>query len=315
VVIKGGHAIGEMAQDFVVDAQGEFWLSSPRQSYTVRGTGCAFASAVAGAIVCGHNLRDALVLAKAYLARGISLSDTIDQSGRRVMFHGPWPTRRGDFPVVTYGISHDSSAFSFQMMQRHTIGFYPIVPRASWVEPLADLGVKTIQLRIKDLPRDLLEEEIAEAIATARRHGVHLFINDYWDLALKYDAFGVHLGQEDLASADLVQLKVKGVRLGISTHSYFEAAVAHGIRPTYVALGPIFPTTCKSMEFGPQGYERIGQWASLLPYPIVAIGGLKPQHLKELQAQGAEGYAVISDWLDHADPLQRVKEWVQLSAC
>lgn len=310
VAIKGGHAMGEMAEEFVVDTQGEFWLASPRQPYTVRGTGCAFASAVAGAIVCGHNLRDALVVAKSYLSRGISLSEAIQSEGPRVMFHGPWPTRREDFPVVTFATTDDSSALSFPTMQRHHIGFYPIVPRASWIEPLADLGVQTIQLRIKDLPRDLLEEEIAQAIAMARRCGVHLFINDYWDLALKYDAFGVHLGQQDLASADLAQLKTRGLHLGISTHSYFEAAVAHGIRPSYVALGPIFPTTCKSMEFGPQGFERIGQWASLLPYPIVAIGGLKPQHLKDLQHQGAEGYAVISDWLDHSDPLKRVQDWL-----
>jgi hydroxymethylpyrimidine kinase/phosphomethylpyrimidine kinase/thiamine-phosphate diphosphorylase len=310
VVIKGGHSLGKVAEDFVVDAQGEFWLATPRQSYTVRGTGCAFASAIAGAIVCGHNLRDALVVAKSYLSRGISLSETIQSRGPRVMFHAPWPTRRDDFPVVRYGISDDSSAFSFPMMPQYNIGFYPIVPRASWIEPLADLGVQTIQLRIKDLPLDLLEEEIDQAIALARRYRVHLFINDHWDLALKYEAFGVHLGQQDLVSADLDQLRMKGLRLGISTHSYFEAAVAHGIRPSYVALGPIFPTTCKSMEFGPQGFERIGQWASLLPYPIVAIGGLKPQHLKELQYQGADGYAVISDWLDHANPLKRVQHWL-----
>jgi thiamine-phosphate diphosphorylase len=199
-------------------------------------------------------------------------------------------------------------------MQRGAIGFYPIVPRATWVKPLAELGVKTMQLRIKDVTGDPLEREIAEATTIARSCGMQLFINDYWEMAIKHGAFGVHLGQEDLATADVHTLRSRGLRLGISTHSYFEAAVAHGMHPSYVALGPIFPTTCKSMRFGPQGFARVNEWRTMLPYPLVAIGGLSPEHAPVLREGGADGWAVISDWLQHPKPLLRAKEWLDCMA-
>jgi hydroxymethylpyrimidine kinase/phosphomethylpyrimidine kinase/thiamine-phosphate diphosphorylase len=250
-------------------------------------------------------------MAKGYLSRGIARSSSVSDSGPQVLFHDHWPIGHEDFPVVTVGSKPEDPRHDFAAIESDSIGFYPIVPRASWVRPLAELGVKTIQLRIKDLSGDLLECEIADAITAAKSSGTQLFINDYWELALKYGAFGVHLGQEDLASADVTRLRLSGIRLGISTHSYFEAAVAHGIRPSYIALGPIFPTTCKSMRFGPQGFERVKEWRRMLPYPLVAIGGLSPEHRQRLKECGAEGFAVISDWLHHANPMIRVQEWLR----
>jgi thiamine-phosphate diphosphorylase len=140
-----------------------------------------------------------------------------------------------------------------------------------------------------------------------------LFINDAWQLAREYGAYGVHLGQEDLAAlspADRSALRASGLRLGISTHSYLEAAFAHAWAPSYVALGPIFATTCKAMRFGPQGLARIAEWKALLPYPLVVIGGMTLAYAAEATRLGASGVAVIRDVLEAADPGARAAAYV-----
>jgi thiamine-phosphate diphosphorylase len=158
----------------------------------------------------------------------------------------------------------------------------------------------------------LLEQIIEQSVAYAQTIGLRLFINDYWFLAQKYQAYGVHLGQEDLDAMDysqLLKLSHSGIRLGISTHSESELAKALGLGPSYVALGPIFSTTCKSMAFGPHGLAKISQWRQMTDLPIVAIGGMKPGHIKEAFQRGASGIAVISDVLEHPDPEKRCREW------
>jgi hydroxymethylpyrimidine kinase/phosphomethylpyrimidine kinase/thiamine-phosphate diphosphorylase len=194
------------------------------------------------------------------------------------------------------------------------IGVYPVVDRCSWIARLKSQGITTIQLRVKDMQGDALEHEIAATCALARSLQVRLFVNDYWQLAIKHRAYGVHLGQEDLATLnadDLRTLAQSGLRLGLSTHSYEEAAVAHAIKPSYVALGPIFPTTCKSMAFGPHGIDKAPQWVTMLGCPIVAIGGLKVEHVAALRERGVDGVAVISDILYSNTPEQRASEWAQ----
>ena len=95
--------------------------------------------------------------------------------------------------------------------------FYPIVPDLAWLRRLVPLGVKTIQLRLKDASSDVVRREIAASLEICARHGCQLIVNDYWREALSLGADYVHLGQEDLAGADVAALKAKGVRLGIST--------------------------------------------------------------------------------------------------
>ena len=119
------------------------------------------------------------------------------------------------------------------------------------------------------------------------------------------------LGQEDLASADILAIKQAGLRLGISTHSWFEAAIAHRYKPSYIALGPVFPTTCKSMRFGPQGFAKLKQWKDAWPYPVIAIGGLKVEHAKDLNHSGVDGVAVISDITKAEDPKHQVEAWLK----
>ena len=89
--------------------------------------------------------------------------------------------------------------------------FYPIVPDLAWLERLVPLGVKTVQLRLKDAPPERVRREIGESLEVCARHGCQLIVNDYWREALALGADYIHLGQEDLADADVPTIQAKGV--------------------------------------------------------------------------------------------------------
>jgi thiamine-phosphate pyrophosphorylase len=189
--------------------------------------------------------------------------------------------------------------------------FYPIVPDLAWLERLVPLGVRTVQLRLKDAAPDVVRREIAAAIEVCARHDCQLIVNDYWCEALAIGADFVHLGQEDLAGADVPTLQAKGVRLGISTHSPEELETALAAQPAYVALGPIYETKLKVMRWAPQGRERIALWKRRIgALPLVAIGGITPERADGVAAAGADSIAVITDFFTHPDPEARVREWL-----
>jgi len=189
--------------------------------------------------------------------------------------------------------------------------FYPIVPDLAWLQRLVPLGVKTIQLRLKDADRDTVRREIAGSMEVCARHGCQLIVNDYWREALELGAGYVHLGQEDLAVADVGAIKARGVRLGISTHSHEELDIALAATPDYVALGPIYETRLKVMKWAPQGLERISDWKRrIATLPLVAIGGITPERAGGVIEAGADSVAVITDFFTHADPIARVREWL-----
>lgn len=188
----------------------------------------------------------------------------------------------------------------------HRIGFYPVVPTAEWVERLLGWGVRTIQLRIKVVdhtPAEILAEVVAAIDAGKAVPGTQVFINDHWQLALAAGAYGVHLGQEDLDTADIEALRNAGIRLGLSTHTPAELERAKAVQPSYLAIGPIYPTTLKVMPYEPVGLERLAAWAKLAaPYPVVAIGGISLDRLPGVMACGVDGAAVVSALTLAADP-------------
>ncbi|WP_072391750.1 thiamine phosphate synthase [Hyphomicrobium sp. CS1GBMeth3] len=193
--------------------------------------------------------------------------------------------------------------------------FYPIVPSAAWVVRLVPLGVRTLQLRIKDKSEDEARREIATALEIARRAGCRLIVNDYWQAAIDLGATELHLGQEDLAAADLAAIKRAGIAVGISTHSDEELETALSAGPYYVALGPIYETKLKAMKWAPQGLEKIGAWrARIGTLPLVAIGGITPDRAGPVIAAGADSVAVITDFMTAPHPEARVRLWLDWAA-
>jgi thiamine-phosphate pyrophosphorylase len=189
--------------------------------------------------------------------------------------------------------------------------FYPIAPNLAWLKRLVPLGVRTIQLRLKDAASEVVRREIEGAIEVCAHHDCQLIVNDYWREALAIGADFVHLGQEDLAGADVATLQAKGMRLGISTHSPEELDVALMAGPDYVALGPIYETKLKVMKWAPQGLERIAAWRKRIgSLPLVAIGGITPERADGVVAAGADSVAVITDFFTHPDPEARVRQWL-----
>jgi thiamine-phosphate diphosphorylase len=190
--------------------------------------------------------------------------------------------------------------------------FYPIVPDAGWVARLAPLGIRVIQLRMKGIPPAAIEPAIRAALAACEPHGCDLVVNDYSREAIMCGAPWVHLGQEDLAEADVAAIKGSGLKLGISTHDHRELETALAAKPDYIALGPIYETTLKKMRFAPQGLDRIGEWRSRIPVPLVAIGGITLERAPGVYAAGADSIAVVSDVIGAPDPEARVKAWLQM---
>lgn len=296
VMITGGHfdAVDGQRVDYFTDGTHSFWLAGEDiMTVNSHGSGCTLSSAVTAAIAQGFELWDALVLAKSYVTQGIRSAVQVG-GGPGPVAHDGWPLFLEDLPAVSGGLSKGTNS-SFADCD-DVLGLYPVVDSAEWVGRLLPLGVKTIQLRIKDMPEAQLEEEIQQAVALSEQHDARLFINDYWQLAIKHKAYGVHLGQEDLDTADLDAIALAGLRLGISTHSYYEIARAHTVKPSYIALGPIYETDSKPMNFGPQGLEQLSEWVMLLEqgYPLTAIGGINTERCPEVLATGVGSCAMIS---------------------
>lgn len=193
--------------------------------------------------------------------------------------------------------------------------FYLIVDSAAWIERLVPLGVKLVQLRIKDQDEASLRREVRTSKAICDRHGCQLIVNDYWRLAIEEDCDFVHLGQEDLAEADVKAIRRAGLKLGLSTHDDAELETALQAEPDYVALGPIYPTILKAMKWAPQGLDRIAIWKQRVgALPLVAIGGLTVERIAGVFAQGAQCAAVVTDITRNAQPEARVFEWLAATA-
>ena len=193
--------------------------------------------------------------------------------------------------------------------------FYPVVDTLDWVRRLTRLGVGTVQLRAKDLNDGEALQLVSDAIEIVKGTRTQLVVNDYWRAAIVAGAEHLHLGQEDLADADLAEIRNAKLTLGISTHDDAELATALAAKPDYVALGPIFFTTLKSMRFEPQGIPKITEWKKRIgSIPLVAIGGIKFEHAAEIFAAGADSIAVVSDVTQNADPDARVRQWLGLDA-
>ena len=188
------------------------------------------------------------------------------------------------------------------------LGIYPVVDRAYKLTALYEAGITTTQLRVKDMSGEILENEIVEAIRISSEYNSRLFINDFWLLAIKHGAYGVHLGQEDIQDADIRAIHRNGLRLGISTHTTAEIEIALGFEPSYLAIGPIYETTSKEMVYNPVGLEDLKHWSKDVNYPIVAIGGINLSNIEEVIKTGsANGVAMIQGVQEEDGEISRFK--------
>lgn len=295
ILLKGGHSAEQTTSSDAWYSQGQTnLLSLPRLTTAhTRGTGCTLASAFATTLALGYQKEDALCLARAYLQQALRRGYATGQ-GAGSLGVGSWPAAQVDFPSWQTFHAPLPAELKFSRLIQ-PIGLYPVVDDLQWLIRLLPLGVQTIQLRLKNHPVAELERQIQQAVALCRDYQIQLFINDHWQLAIKYRAFGVHLGQEDLAEADLAAIAASGLRLGVSTHGYAELARVLKLQPSYIALGHIFPTQTKQMPSAPQGLKRLRDYVKLCePLPTVAIGGINQQNIQQVLQSGVKAVAVVS---------------------
>jgi len=193
--------------------------------------------------------------------------------------------------------------------------FYPIFERADWLRRMLPLGVRLVQVRIKDLTGRALLTEIAAARDLARAHGAVLVVNDHWQAAIDLGCDWMHLGQEDLDTADIPAIRRAGIKIGLSTHDHAELdrALAHG--PDYVALGPVYPTLLKKMKWHEQGLDRLSEWKRLIgDTPLVAIGGMTVERAQGAFDAGADIVSAVTDITLNADPEARVRHWLEATS-
>ncbi|SHF43668.1 thiamine phosphate synthase [Vibrio gazogenes] len=271
-----------------------------------------------GGLILDFPLEDALIIARASLnvsretwprsahdfpVIAAVTDENLDIDGDIENTSGEKSSTVVELPISETAISDTNDNWHyFNAVNAADLSLYPVVDDVIWVEKLLRLGVKTIQLRIKNPHQTDLEQQIKQAVLLGKTYQAQVFINDYWQLAIQYQAFGVHLGQGDLPTADIQALRHAGIRLGISTHGYWEILKAQQLRPSYIALGHIFPTTTKQMPSQPQGLARLRLYQQLVDsiaeahhraIPTVAIGGIDLENAATVLAQGVSSLAVV----------------------
>lgn len=190
--------------------------------------------------------------------------------------------------------------------------FYPIFDSCLWIEKLIPLGIKFVQLRIKDSTENEIRNEIKKAKFLCHKHNTTLVINDYWKIALEEKCNFVHIGQEDLIDCDIKKLKLNNIKIGISTHDQNELETALLNSPDYIALGPIYPTILKKMKWKQQGLNKLNEWKKQIGnIPLVAIGGMTPERSIKALNSGADMVSVVTDITLNKNPELRVKEWLE----
>ena len=312
MLIKGGHGL-QQARDYYAQADVMFYLEHGVYDHSFsRGTGCAMASLIAGALALGSSSGDAVTIAKMQMNTAWQQPFSVDDVTGSLQFK-PWqaPTEFSPLNLENNQLTVDLPLLYQQPENKQLsfppcdfpLGLYPIFDRAHWLERILPLGVRIVQLRIKDLEGDDLKAEIALAIKIAQAHQCQLFINDYWQLAIELGAYGVHLGQEDIDDADLAAISKAGIRLGLSSHCFYEVARAKTIQPSYIAFGPVFETQTKDMPWIPQGPQGLSYWRAHLPdTPMVAIGGIHGQRFEDVKATGVDAIAMITAITLDPDP-------------
>ena len=253
------------------------------------------------AIQMGFIERDANVLGKAW-------SRMVHQDGGFNPFK--WPSRPEHFDLLPWTRNMNHNAFA-ECPKR--LGLYAVMPDAEWIKRMVDAEIPTVQLRFKSEDKKLIRKHIAESVKAVEGSRTLLFINDYWQEAIEAEAYGIHLGQEDLETADLDAIRSAGLRLGLSTHGYAEMAYADRFCPSYIAMGAVFPTNLKKMETAPQGLGRLYKYAQLMNhYPLVAIGGIDEGSIHAVAQSGVGSVAVVRAISGSSDPKAEVKRLQEL---
>ena len=307
VVVTGGDAGGQRSLDWIDTPEATGWLALPRVATPHHhGSGCVFAASMAAALALDFCAADAAVIAKMSTTQALRSAIPAGRGAGAVRPQRGFGLHADAMPSLM--ARADAQPQAFAALADPHMGLYAVVDSAAWVERVLAAGVRTVQLRIKEGAHDELSREVLRSVLAARRVQAQLFVNDHWQLAIEHGAYGVHLGQEDLLSADMDALRHAGLRVGLSTHSYWEVCRARAWGPSYIACGPIHATTTKDMPWRPQGPGNLAYWCRTLREPVVAIAGMDAQRSHEAVRCGVAGVAVLRGIVQASEPERVIQD-------
>ena len=169
-------------------------------------------------------------------------------------------------------------------------------------------GARVVQLRLKHTSdRDALPL-CRWAVARAVESGAVIVVNDRFDLACLSGAWGVHLGQDDVAPEQVPDDIRARLVVGLSTHTLEQVRESRDRPVDYIGFGSVFGTLSKTSEYGPRGSASLAEAVREAGRPVVAIGGVTLQRIDEVVAAGAAAAAVISAVADAPDPVRATRE-------
>ena len=317
-LITGGHnvhndGIDNEIVDLLMAPDINYELISKRLENTNNhGSGCTQATALACFMAHGYLVRDAFMQSKAFINKAFALSQLPDEIKAKngALIQPQWPVEKQFYPKVSL-VDFDAPEAAFASCKTTKLGLYPVIDSIEWLEKLLPFNLEVIQLRLKNKTEHELDELIAKAVEVASHYNTRLFINDFWQLAIKHGAYGVHLGQEDLVDADLKAIQAAGLRLGLSTHGCYEFRLAEQLRPSYLAIGAIFETQTKDMTGQIQGVNNLANILAIQEgeQPVVAIGGITLDNVNDVLSTGVQSIAVVTAITKQPDTQKVVTTW------
>ena len=163
----------------------------------------------------------------------------------------------------------------------------------SVVKESLDGGVTFLQLREKELDEVHFLEEAKELQQLCREYQVPFIVNDNVDIAISMDADGVHVGQSDMEAGDVRAKLGPDKIIGVSAQTVDQAVLAEKHGADYLGVGAVFPTGSKE-DADDVSYETLKAICEAVSIPVIAIGGITKENVKELAGSGICGIAVIS---------------------
>jgi thiamine-phosphate pyrophosphorylase len=195
-----------------------------------------------------------------------------------------------------------------------SFGLYLVLtrPRAGYeacTEAAVDAGVRFVQLRMKDEPREDVVRTARRLVAIVRGTATKLVVNDDPSVAAEVGADGVHVGQDDVSLVEARRILGRGgTCVGLSTHDEDQARRAESLAPTYIGVGPVFPTPTKRVPDPVLGLERAARIIRGTRLIAVAIGGIDASNLPGVLAAGIRNFAVVRHVCGSDAPSSAIRE-------
>lgn len=196
----------------------------------------------------------------------------------------------------------------YAVTDRHWLGEETLYDQ---VKKALDGGATFVQLREKNLDREVFLAEAKEIQKLCKEYGVPFVVNDEVSIAKDIDADGVHVGQSDMEAMDVRKILGPDKIIGVSAQTVEQAIIAEKHGADYLGVGAVFTTGSKD-DADDVSHETLKAICEAVSIPVIAIGGITKDNVAELAGSGICGVAVISAIFGQKD-IQKATEELKFS--